>query len=895
MDDARNQRLTSIFHSALEREPHERGPYLDGACGDDQSLRREVEELINSHENAGSFIATPAYERSADLLAGEGSFAGRSLGQYRLVSLLGSGGMGEVYLAEDTRLDRKVALKILPVEISRDAERMRRFVREAKSASALNHPNIITIHEIGDADNTHFIATEYIEGQTLRKWLNGPQVDLKAALEIAIQMASALDAAHHAGIIHRDVKPENVMVRPDGLVKLLDFGIAKLTEQQIVNSSEAATAIKSHTTPGMVIGTAAYMSPEQARGNEIDVRTDIFSFGVVLYEMLAGEAPFKGENALDVIGAVLNKEPAPLGQLLSDFPTEIERIINKSLRKNRDERYQTAKDLLLDLKESKQDLEFRNKFERTNPARLNERAESTLNSPHTTSSAEYIVTGIRRHKPAFAVGLVVLALVGVAAGYWLFHKNPTRHAQIDSIAVLPFVNEGGNADVEYLSDGMTETLIGSLSQLPNLSVKARASVFRYKDKAVAPKQIGQELNVQAILTGRVLQHGSDLTLYVELIEAATENVLWKTDYSRPLTSIVALQSEIARDVSSRLKSKLSGAEEQQLSKTSTENPQAYQLYLKGLYQWNKRTPDSLTQALTLFQQAVEQDPGYARAYAGLALTYIVLDDNTSMTQPEMAEVRLKAKAAAVKALEFDNSLAEPHAVLGSCKGYDWDFAGAEAEFKRAIELNPNFATGYQWYSELLAKLGRYDEAIATVRRAYELDPFSRAVRMNLGLRYQAAGRYDESVGLFKKLIDDAPDYPLGHIMLAGAYEDMGRYEESIEPMCKGMILFGAQTTDSCQRKTADFREALKSEGKKGYWRTKLEFDLHDNELLNHDPNALAGDYAQIGDKERAFELLEKAFAAREPGLSFLKNVRALDVLSDDPHFKDLLRRVGLPQ
>jgi len=891
----REKEITSIFHSAIARKPHERAAFLDEVCAGDLSLRHEVEELIKSHQSAGSFIASPAYERGAELLAVEGSFAGRSLGQYRLVSLLGSGGMGEVYLAEDTRLDRKVALKILPVEISMDAERMRRFVREAKSASALNHPNIITIHEIGDADNTHFIATEYIEGQTLREWLRDTQVDLKAALEIAIQIVGALDAAHRAGIIHRDVKPENVMVRPDGLVKLLDFGIAKLTEQQLVSSSEAATAIKSQTTPGMVIGTAAYMSPEQARGNAIDARTDIFSFGVVLYEMLAGEAPFKGENALDVIGAVLNKEPPPLSQLLSDVPTEIERIINKSLRKNRDERYQTAKDLLLDLKESKQDLEFRNKFERTNPTRLNERAESTINSPHTTSSAEYIVSGIRRHKPAFAVGLGLLVLIGIVAGYWFLHQGPQRNSQIDSIAVLPFVNEGGNADVEYLSDGMTESLIGSLSQLPNLNVKARASVFRYKGKAVAPKQIGQELNVQAVLIGRVLQRGSDLTLYVELIEAATENVLWKTDYNRPLTSIVALQSEIARDVSSRLKAKLSGADERQLSKTYTENPQAYQLYLKGLYQWNKRTPDSLMQALSLFQQAIDQDPGYAKAYAGLALTYIVLDDNTSMTPGEMAEAHLKAKAAAVKALEFDNSLAEPHAVLGSCKGYDWDFAGAEAEFKRAIELNPNFATGYQWYSELLAKLGRYDEAIATVKRAYELDPFSRAVRMNLGLRYQAAGRYDQSLELFKKLNDDVPDYPLGHIMLAGVYEDMGRYEESIEPMCKGMILIGAQTTDSCQRKAAAFRQALKSEGKKGYWRTKLEYDLHDNDLLNHDPNALAGDYAQIGDKERAFELLEKEFAAREPGLSFLKNVRALDVLSDDPHFKDLLRRVGLPQ
>jgi len=887
-----NLKLTEIFHAAIALNETERRTFIERACEGDARLREDVERLIESHQSAGNFLNTPAYESGAELLHYEGSQTGRTLGRYRIVSLLGSGGMGEVYLAEDTQLDRKVALKILPVEVAADIERMKRFVREAKSASALNHPNIITIHEIGQHDQTYFIATEYIEGQTLRDWLKSTHVDLKSSLEIAIQIAGALDTAHQARIVHRDVKPENVMVRPDGLIKLLDFGVAKLTEKRSAINSEDATVLKSQTTPGMVIGTAAYMSPEQARGSEVDMRTDIFAFGVVLYEMLNGELPFKGENAFEVIGAILNKEPAPLEQQL---PTEIGRIINKSLRKNRDERYQTAKDLLIDLNDCKQELEFQNKLEHTSPTRLHPRAEPTISPAHTTSSAEYIVSEIKKHKPAFTIGLSLLVLVSAVFGYWYFVRGRSRTTQIDSIAVLPFVNEGGNADIDYLSDGMTESLIGSLSQLPNLSVKARASVFRYKGKEVAPKQIGQELNVQAILTGRVLQRGNDLTLYVELIEAATENVLWKTDYSRPLTNLVAMQTDIAHDVSTRLKLKLSGADERQLSKTYTENPQAYQLYLKGLYQWNKRTPDSLKQALALFQQAVAQDPGYAKAYAGLAITYIVLDDNTSMNQREMVEAHLQAKAAAVKALEFDNTLAEPHAVLGSVRGYDWDFAGAEAEFKRAIELNPNFATAYQWYSELLAKLGRYEEAIATVKKAYELDPFSRAVRANVGMRYQAARRYDEALEQFKRLIDSEPEYPLGHMFIASVYEDMGRYEDVIEPMCKSQILFAAETKESCDKKAEAYYQAIKTDGKQGYWRIKLESDLHDELVQNHDALSIPADYAQNGDTDRAFKLLEDEFAARDAGLTFLKNYRALDVLSGDPRFKDLLRRIGLPQ
>jgi serine/threonine-protein kinase len=497
--------------------------------------------------------------------------------------------MGDVYLANDTKLDRKVALKILPSEFVADAERMRRFVQEAKSASALNHPNIITIYEIGESNETHFIAAEYIEGETLHRRLQGEPMSLNSALDAGVQIASALQAAHNAGIIHRDIKPENVVIRPDGLVKILDFGIAKLTEKKSDSiDAEAATAIKAEgTSAGMIIGTANYMSPEQARGGEIDARSDIFSFGIVLYEMLAGKKAFAGETAMDIIGAILHKEPIPLNQIVPEIPHEIERIINKTLRKDRDERYQTAKDLLIDLKDIKQELEFQNKLERTTPPHREEAntqilSATTNEAVHTTSSAEYVAQEIKKHKRGFGYALIGLLVASIGLGYWFFTNRSANTKQIESIAVMPFVNESGNADVEYLSDGMTETLISSLSNIPNLSVKARSTVFYYKGKETSPKKIGEELNVQAVLLGRVVQRGDDLKLNLELVNTQTQDVIWSEQYNRKQTDLVSLQTEIAQDVSNKLKTKLSGTDEAKLTKIYTANPEAYQFYLKGV-------------------------------------------------------------------------------------------------------------------------------------------------------------------------------------------------------------------------------------------------------------------------------------------------------------------------
>ncbi|MGI8543042.1 MAG: tetratricopeptide repeat protein [Aridibacter sp.] len=592
-------------------------------------------------------------------------------------------------------------------------------------------------------------------------------------------------------------------------------------------------------------------------------------------------------------------EPEPLDE---NLPAELQRIARKTLQKDAGKRYQTVKDLLIDLEDVREELKLQNKLERTTWARREETKTQILNATtadaaHSTSSAEYIATEIKRHKSASIVALLVLLLAISGLGYWFFASRSANALQIESIAVLPFVNETGSADNEYLSDGMTESLIGGLSQLPKLSVKARSSVFRYKGKEVSPQTAGKELSVQAVLLGRVTQRGETLTLNLELVDAQTENIIWSEQYNRKLNEIVTLQSEVARDVSQKLRQRLTGTDEQRATKTYTQNPEAYELYLKGLYHWNKRTPDDLKQAIALFQQAIDKDPAYAKAYAGLALTYAVLGGNMVFTREEGIETLLKAKAAARKALELDNTLAEAYAVLGDVEGLEWDFAGAENDFKRAIELNPSNATAHQWYSELLARLGRNDEALAEVKKAYELDPFSPAVSMNVALRYLEARRYDEAIAQFKKVNQTDPAYPMAYLFLGGAYQEKGMYEEALEAQCKGDVLLKIDTPENCERKKAAIRQAIKKDGATGYWRKDLERLLKEHEQGTASAVSIARVYARLGEKDRAFEWLEKAFAKRDPELSYLKIYESFDFgnIKSDPRFQDLLRRFGLPQ
>jgi len=891
MADEKWQKVREIFDSALRQRPEERRDYLIDVCGDDKTLLSEVESLLSSLGGADSFMESPAiaqvssgFEAATKQLA-----AGKCFGHYEIIEQIGEGGMGEVYLAKDTRLERKTALKILPGNVAQDEERMLRFVREAKSASALNHPNIITIYEIGEADSTHFIATEYIEGDTLRERLKGSPVNLKSALEIAIQVASALDAAHRTGIVHRDIKPENVMIRPDGLVKLLDFGIAKLTEKRNETDSEAATAIKAQTSPGMIIGTAAYMSPEQARGTAVDARTDIFSFGVMLYEMLAGKPPFEGESAMETIASILNKEPVPLSRQAPEVPHEIERIINKTLRKDREERYQAAKEILIDLKDVKQDLEFQNKLERTTAPDREDAKTQVFNAttsdipPHTTSSAEYIVSEIKQHKRRLAIGLAVfLLLAAVGASVWFLSNGTARATNIESIAVMPFVNETGDPQFEYLSDGMTDTLISSLSELPNIKVKARTSVFRYKGKEIDPKVIGKELGVQAIVNGRVAQRDGRTNVLLEVVNTETEDVIFSTKYDKPQSELVTLQSDIARDVSGKLKSKLSGAEEAKVTKTHTADPEALQLYLQGQFYRYKGGRNNVLRAAADFNKAIEKDPNYALAYAGLALNY---NSYGLYNIAPPADYMPKAKAAAMRALELDDSLAEAHVAMG-ISGEDH----AEQEFRRAIELNPNSAEAHHALCTFLTYQKRFDDAITEGKKAQELDPSSSIVTTNLGRPYAFARRPDEAIEIFKRAHEMDPTLfvPLG--WLGHAQTLKGQYTEAIATFRKAI-----EVSDGSPNAKSHLAYALAKAGQRDE-ALKLVDELKRQGAREHiNSFHFAVPYIGLGNKDEAFFWLGKGVDEQSIGFTELDVHPWFDDLRSDPRFKPLLIRTNLPE
>ena len=559
---------------------------------------------------------------------------GTRLGRYEIRSPLGAGGMGEVFLAQDTNLDRRVALKVLPADVAADPYRMSRFVQEAKAASALNHPGIITIYEIEQIDSVLFIATEFIDGVTLRDRLRNASMKLGEALDVATQIASALAAAHTAGIVHRDVKPENVMLRRDGIVKVLDFGLAKLTAHAAEASAatEAATPRLINTEPGVVMGTAIYMSPEQARGLDVDARTDIFSLGVVIYEMFARRLPFRGSNTNEILASILgDNDPPPLARYSTEVPIELERIVSKALRKDRDERYQTIKDLLLDLQSLKQEAEFERKLERSTPSKSKSRVETrapggidtVMGSAARPTPGERGVTSAITPNPRRAVIAVVALLIIASAVGAYFYFTRARGGAIDSIAVLPFQNTSPDADTEYLADGLAESLIYRLSQLPNLRVSPTSSVFRYKGKDTDPQVIARTLGVDSVMTGRITQRGDNLTISINLVDAANNRSLWGEQYERKMSELLATQRDIATEITKKLQLTLSG-DEQALTKRYTDNNDAYQLYLKGRYHYAKRTKDDILKGIEYFQQAITLDPNFALAYAMIADSYVSL-------------------------------------------------------------------------------------------------------------------------------------------------------------------------------------------------------------------------------------------------------------------------------
>jgi serine/threonine protein kinase/Tfp pilus assembly protein PilF len=828
------------------------------------------------------------------------------LSHYRIVSKIGAGGMGEVYLAHDTKLDRRVALKVLPGDLAADQTRMRRFILEAKSASALNHPNIITIHEIEEIDSVNFIATEFIDGETLRQHISAG-MKLVEILEVAIQTASALAAAHAAGIIHRDIKPENIMVRRDGYIKVLDFGLAKLAEPLgFLTDPEAPTQAMVNTGAGTVMGTVVYMSPEQAKGVKVDERTDLWSLGVVIYEMVTGHVPFFGETPTETISLILQKERTSLTHYGHEVPAELERIVNKALTKNCEERYQSAKDLLIDLRNLKRKLEVDAEIDRTvspefrsaSSTRSTARDQSapdtasaatataTGDASHTASSAEYFVSGIKRHKLAALVAAVALVLSAVALSAYLRGRN--RDASIDSIAVLPFENRSVDAETEYLSEGLAESLIYRLSQLPNLRVTPPSVALHYKDKQADAVKAGNELGVSAVLSGRIIQRGDNLTISAELVDVRNNKLLWGEQYDRKISDLLQTQREIAREIVEKLRLRVSG-EEKGLAKHYTENNDAYQLYLKGRFYWNKRTEDAMRKALAYYQQAIQTDPNFALAYSGLADAYDLLGAADASGGMSPHEAMPKAKAAALKALEIDDTLAEPHVSLAHVKYYyDRDWASAEREYRRAIELNPNYPTAHQWYAVYLMSAGRFNEAVAENRRAQELDPLSLPINMTLGWVLLNARQYDQSAEQLRKTLEMDPNFLLAHHRLGLVYQQQGKYDEAMAEFKQVLNLSPGKPLGIATLAHAYALAGKRAEAQKGL--AELQ-ELSKQRYVSSFSIALI--YAALGDKDQAFVWLDKADKERDANMARLEVDPRLDALRSDPRFADLERRMGL--
>jgi len=888
MTPERWEQVGRIYHEALEMRPEERASFLADACGDDSAMRREVESLLAAEDGAGSFLAAGAMKDAAKMLVEDKPLllVGKELGHYHVLSLLGSGGMGEVYLAEDTRLKRKVALKLQPTELTANQDRLRRFEQEARAASALNHPNILTIHEIGEAEDRRFMAAEFVDGDTLRsRILSGP-LKIDEALSIAEQAASALAVAHAAGIIHRDIKPENIMLRRDGIMKILDFGLAKLMDQAEVGAEDATRQLVK-TSAGMVMGTVAYMSPEQARGLAVDARTDIWSLGVVLYEMLTGRAPFEGPTTSDLIVSVLEREPPPLGH---EALPQLQRIVAKMLRKDREERYQLIRDVLLDLKSLREEAEFEGKLKRSTAPTATAAATKIQSGP-TTSSAEYILREIRIHKLVAIAALLVLT-VGIAALYYFtrahISNTPISNETIDSIAVLPFANAAQDPNAEYFSDGITESLINRLSQLSGLRVMSRGSVFRYKGKQQDAQKVGNELNVRVVLTGSVKQLGDQIVINVSLDDAKDNHHIWGERYVRKFADVLAVQSEIAQEVSTSLRLKLTRGDEQQLARRYTNNVEAYQLYLKGRYHALKLTPPETQTGITYFQQAIAMDPSYALAYVGLADAYRSLPIAGELPSTEFLP---KAKAAAQKAIDIDDTLAEAHAELGFIIfWYDWNWNAAENQFKRALELNPNSVDTHQSYAHLLSSTGRHAEALAEIKHSREIDPLNVRTNALEGQYLTHAGRTDEALAVLKKTFELEPNFWLAHLFASSAYIEKGMFAEAVAEARKAREFNSASS-----HPIAFGAYALAKSGKRDEARAALEALLKLSSQRYVSPYCVALIYNGLGERDKTLAWLERGYRERDPKMVFLKVEPKWNNLGDDPRFQDLIRRVGLPQ
>ena len=838
------------------------------------------------------------------------------IAHYRILRRLGKGGMGEVFLAEDTKQHgRKVALKVLPDELTRSETRLRRFKQEARAVLALNHPNILTVFEIGESADSYYIATEYIEGETLRQVLWREPLRLDEALGVAIQVAMALEAAHNAGIVHRDIKPENIMLRQDRFVrdrfvKVLDFGLAKLTDRESSSSDpEAVTIPITETSPGLVMGTSGYMSPEQAEGDTIDARSDIFSLGVVLYEMIAGEPPFKGRTDSHTLVSIIEHEPAPLAQYVPEVPRQLERIIGKSLAKDRHKRYQTVTDLKLDLEQLRDELHIesstgtgmRRSLEPSAARSVTQTMSTQTRSQIETVTAEpvHVPTDSSHKAPGKAqphavwmvystLGILLCGLIIGAIVY--FTRQPPA---INSVAVLPFVNDSKDPNVEYLSDGITESIINSLSQVPDLRVMSRNASFRFKNSNLDAVDAGRNLNVGAVLTGRLIKLNDRFVIKAELIRVADGSQLWGDEYNSSLADIFAVQDEVSKKIFQSLRLRLSGADEEKIAKRYTHDAEAYQLYLKGRYFWNKRNEEGFRNGIEYFKRAEEKDPTFALAFSGLADSYALLCD-IGVVRPK--DEMPKAKAASEKAVDADSTLAEAYTSRAFVKlAYDWDWLGAQSDFQQALKLNPKYPTAHQWYASYLMQMGKFSLAKTEIEEAHKLDPLSPIISSNTGLYSYYEHNYDDAIAKYKVTLQSDPDFWVARHYLALAYVQKGMHDDAIRELRalikappSGPVPDEVIATETEASASLGFAYAMA--GKKAEAQEILDKlnALAQRRYVSGLYFAIV--YAGLKDNDHAIEYLDKAYEDRHPGLVLIRIDPIFDSLRSDERFKALVKR-----